>query len=219
MSFGEPSFSCDNKNLNETEKTICKRKNLSNNDKLLSRLYKSAKKKNKSEIVRAQRKWIKTRNDCGDNSSCIKYAYRKRLYELADILELFDSENVKDPALYTILDWIETSYYEDEPKCYEFKDINLDNINEIACIPPCGGPACTDLFFASKSNYFKYIPELGMGTYDTLRIAKEEEIPDHIKSKYPNLDGNNLNNWKVLFHQYRDDISFLCLLSGKYKEC
>jgi uncharacterized protein len=68
------------KHLNQAEKTICSNDRLRDRDKALNEVYRDNKRTAKS--VKSERDWIKRRNACGDDESCLGDSYRERLREL-----------------------------------------------------------------------------------------------------------------------------------------
>jgi uncharacterized protein len=68
------------KHQNKAEKAICSNDRLRDRDEALNKAYQDNKKTAKS--VKSERDWIKRRNACGDDESCLGDAYRERLREL-----------------------------------------------------------------------------------------------------------------------------------------
>ncbi len=73
-----PSW-CNAPRLNKTEHTVCADVTLSALDIKLAEIYGASKARHKDI---AQRNWLKKRNRCGSNISCIKNAYEDRIYSL-----------------------------------------------------------------------------------------------------------------------------------------
>jgi hypothetical protein len=76
-----PSW-CTAPKLNKTEHTICTDDTLSALDIKLAEIYGASKVRSKAV---SQKHWLKKRNDCGSNISCIKNAYEERIRSLLKI--------------------------------------------------------------------------------------------------------------------------------------
>jgi uncharacterized protein len=80
-----PSFSCA-KAITRTEKAICSNSELSNADARLARIYsqrrQSLSKYDTKGLQKEQRAWLKMRNTCSDNISCLLQIYENRIVEL-----------------------------------------------------------------------------------------------------------------------------------------
>ena len=93
-----PTFSCQDKTLNNIEKEICQSQELSSLDIKMSTTFKSALEKtslNASRQLKAeQRGWIKARNECWkfeNVQSCIVERYQYRIAELTALYNLIDA--------------------------------------------------------------------------------------------------------------------------------
>jgi uncharacterized protein len=73
--FAKPSW-CSFSHLNKTERTICANKTLSDLDNRLAKVYGANKAKNSDN---EQIEWLKKRNKCGSDISCIKKEYNNRI--------------------------------------------------------------------------------------------------------------------------------------------
>jgi uncharacterized protein len=62
------------RHLNEAERTICGTPWLRDRDEVLNEVYRTS-----SVSTESQRAWIRRRNACGNNKSCLGDAYRERL--------------------------------------------------------------------------------------------------------------------------------------------
>lgn len=76
--YTKPSW-CTASRLNKTERTICTDATLSALDIKLAEIYGASKARHKDI---AQRNWLKKRNRCGSNVSCIKSTYEERIHIL-----------------------------------------------------------------------------------------------------------------------------------------
>jgi len=83
-----PSFNCA-KATTRTEHAICDHRELSNLDTRLARIYsqlrQSFSKSDKRWLRNKQRKWLKRRNTCSDNISCLLQIYKNRIAELENL--------------------------------------------------------------------------------------------------------------------------------------
>jgi uncharacterized protein len=84
-----PSYNCDSVEVNSIEEMICKDDELSALDRKLAMAYSAAAEKATNEhppmLKAEQRGWIKGRNECwksGDNRTCVRDAYQRRIAEL-----------------------------------------------------------------------------------------------------------------------------------------
>lgn len=223
LSYGGASFDCEQDGLNESERRVCSLSDLSNIDGLLSALYSDAINVEGLSEKRNQRYWLKKRNECKSNSWCIRQLYMSRISYLATKLDLNSPDRVKDPQLFTTLDWVSDSPYDKPPVCESFEDVNLDGKKEKVCWPYCGGPACGWYFFVSTKNEYKYLPEIQQGSYDRLSILDIGSVPDYLLTKYKNMDGNIINGWYVLVSNYSYQGSrsqtYYCNVYGRYQKC
>jgi uncharacterized protein len=88
---GAASFDCT-KAASRIEKLICADAELSRLDSELGQLYDDARRAAGTDLAtlkRAQRAWLKQREDCGD-SDCVARAYRQRIAELGGDAEVTD---------------------------------------------------------------------------------------------------------------------------------
>ena len=77
--WAKPSFSCA-KAQTPTERAICKSETLSRLDVQLSNLYAAARRtRHAKRYKQTQRAWLKKRNACGSNASCLEQRYRERI--------------------------------------------------------------------------------------------------------------------------------------------
>ena len=81
------SFDC-NKASNETEETICHDGEFSALDEIMHRVYWASFEHvgwlSETQIRQSQREWIRERNRCGNESSCIYSSYSSRIHELSE---------------------------------------------------------------------------------------------------------------------------------------
>lgn len=80
-------FDCSSKNLNKTETAICHDTYLSSIDNSLNKFFTSALKNSFAHgtLYRQQRQWVKERNQCGDDITCIKQKYIERNKNLTSV--------------------------------------------------------------------------------------------------------------------------------------
>ncbi len=87
-SSSRPSFNCA-KATTRTERTICRNSQLSNADVRLARIYSrlrsSLPKSEAKWLGRQQHAWLKMRDACSDNVSCLLETYNARITELENI--------------------------------------------------------------------------------------------------------------------------------------
>ncbi len=80
-----PSFNCA-ENLMRTEQVICGSRRLSQLDVTMTQiytlLYNRLSRRQGSALRNTQRQWLRTRNGCGANASCIENAYVTRIQQL-----------------------------------------------------------------------------------------------------------------------------------------
>lgn len=93
---GAAGFDCSVQNLNKTELTICNDTYLSSVDNVLNLFFTSALNNsiNHGTLFREQRQWVKERNQCGDDISCIKEKYVVRNKDLTAILPFRNVDDV-----------------------------------------------------------------------------------------------------------------------------
>jgi len=87
ISVHAAGFNCTLEKLNETEKAICNTPYLNGIDNVTNKLFISALNNtiSKEAVQSEQIEWIKERNSCRDNVSCIKDNYLRRNAELSSI--------------------------------------------------------------------------------------------------------------------------------------
>ncbi|VUS56606.1 lysozyme inhibitor LprI family protein [Klebsiella spallanzanii] len=95
---GAAGFDCSAQNLNKTELTICNDTYLSSVDNVLNLFFTSALNNsiNHGTLFREQRQWVKERNQCEDDISCIKEKYVARNKDLTTILPFRNVDDVFD---------------------------------------------------------------------------------------------------------------------------
>lgn len=220
------SFDCSIGYLNSTEQKICADPDLSEIDNLLSAFYKYAMANsfNKQELNNTQKEWIKERNLCPEEYPCIADAYENRINELAASSNLIDPKNVTNPQLFTAAFALETSLAA-LPSCESFEDINLDGREELVCTPDCNGaPACGSYFFVSQAESYRYLPELEMGSYDSLMLYNEQDGSISVLRNQPGYKNGLINGWRILYSTYgyikecHYSATYYAYSEGKYHE-
>lgn len=99
----KPSYDCKRAS-NETEVAICSDNYLSIQDKQNSQLYKKLLTRKIQDLKQDQINWLKQRNLCKDDRSCIKSSYDKRFSDL-NVIERVTSYKENVPGEYRSSYW------------------------------------------------------------------------------------------------------------------
>lgn len=83
------SFNCNSNKLNYSERAICDNQYLSNLDSEMAQVYREVLSQmggqQQRRFVNSQNVWIRSRNGCGANVSCLQTVYERRIEYLLSL--------------------------------------------------------------------------------------------------------------------------------------
>ena len=81
------SYNCQQSGLNTTERTICSYADLGYQDNEMARLWGLLSNNDRKSMRAGQRQWLKERNWCGSDYSCIYNTYQARIDYFLETLD------------------------------------------------------------------------------------------------------------------------------------